>query len=153
MLTNKIYTVLLHPVNKHISFFFRNQMHYNYKSDEKTLSTLIHRNTPPTDPNKKIELIIYHNKFKTSNLVIKNNSSPSIGVLQKKQNIIYQFKWHLGDCISENNNICIGLTSATLSKRLTIHLSDTSSTAQHLKKNIHDQQQNYGKFSPKTQQY
>ena len=33
-----------------------------------------------------------------------------------------------------------------------MHLSDTSSIAQHLK-NIHAQQQNYGKFLPKTQQY
>ena len=39
----------------------------------------------PTDSNKKIKLIIYYNKSKTSNLVIKNNSSHSIGVLQKKR--------------------------------------------------------------------
>ena len=73
MLTNKINSVLLHPVNKHISnFFYRNQMHYNYKSDEKIMKTLIHKNILPTDPNKKIKLIIYY-KFKTSNLVIRNN--------------------------------------------------------------------------------
>ena len=54
MLTNKINSVLLHPVNKHISkFFYRNQMLYNYKSDEKILKTLIHKNILPTDPNKK----------------------------------------------------------------------------------------------------
>ena len=56
-----------------------------------------------------IELIIYYNKFKTSNLVIKDNSSSSIGILQKT-NVIYQFKCPLGDCISENNNIYVGLT-------------------------------------------
>ena len=33
-----------------------------------------------------------------------------------------------------------------------MHLSDKSSTAQHLK-NIHAQQHNYEKFSPTTQQY
>ena len=59
-------------------------MHYNYKSDEKILKSLTHRNILPTDPNKKIKLIIYYYKFKTSNFVIKNNSSPSIGILQKK---------------------------------------------------------------------
>ena len=80
-----------------------------------------------------IKLIIYYNKFKTSNLVIRNNSSPSIGVLQKT-NVIYKFKCSLGDCISDNNNIYVGLTSTTLSRRLTMHLSDTSSIAQHLKK-------------------
>ncbi len=68
----------------------------------------------------------------------------------QKNNIIYQFKCPFGDCISENNNIHVGLTSTTLSRRLTMHLSDTSSIAQHLKKNIHAQQQNYGNFLPKT---
>ena len=66
------------------------------------------------------------------NLVIRNNSSPSIGVLQKT-NVKYKFKCPLGDCISDNNNIYVGLTSTTLSRRLTMHLSDTSSIAQHLK--------------------
>ena len=72
--------------------------------DENILKTLIQRNILPTDSNKKKIKLIYYNKFKTSNLVIKNNSSPSIGVLQKT-NIIYQFKCPLEDCISENNNI------------------------------------------------
>ena len=49
-------------------------------------------------------------------------------------------------------NIYVGLTSTTLSRRITMHLSDTSSIAQHLKK-IHTQQQNHGIFLPKTQQY
>ena len=57
---------------------------------KKILKTLIHRNILPTDPNKKIKLIIYYDKFKTSNLIIRNNSSPSIGVLQNT-NVIYQF--------------------------------------------------------------
>ena len=56
-----------------------------------------------------------------------------IGVLQKT-NVIYKFKCPLGDCISDNNNTHVGLTSTTLSRRLTMHLSDTSSIAQHLKK-------------------
>ena len=54
-------------------------------------------------------------------------------VLQKI-NVIYQFKCILRDCISENNNIHVGLTSTTLSRQLTMHLSDTSLIAQHLKK-------------------
>ena len=50
---------------------------------------MIQRNILPTDPNKKKKkLIIYYNKFKTSNLVIKNTSSPSIEVLQKKQRYV-----------------------------------------------------------------
>ena len=110
--------------------FYRKQIHYNYKSAEKILKTLIQRNILPTDPNKNKTKLIYHNKFKTSNLVIKNNPSSLFGVLQKT-NVIYQFKCPLGDCISENNSIYDGLTSTTLSRRLTMHLSDTSSKAQH----------------------
>ena len=49
---------------------------------------------------------------------------------------MYIFKCPLGDCISDNNynNIYVGLTSTTLSRRLTMHISDTSSIAQNLKK-------------------
>ena len=108
-------------------------MHYNYKSDEKILKTLIHRNILPTDPDKN-KTFAYYNKFKTSNLVIRNNTSPLIGVLQKT-NVINQFLCPLGDCITENNdNIYVGLTSTTLLRRLITHQSDTSSIAQHLKK-------------------
>ena len=110
-------------------------MHCNYKLDENIFKTLIQKSVLPTDPNKKIKFIIYENNSKTSNLVINNNSSPLIRVLQKT-NIIYQFKCPLGYCISENNNIYIGLTSTNLLRRLTMHHSDTSSIAQHLK-NIH----------------
>ena len=54
MLANKINTVPLHPVNKHLSnFFYCNQMHYNYKLDENILKTLIQGNILHTDPNKK----------------------------------------------------------------------------------------------------
>ena len=59
MLTNKINTILLHPVNKpYIKLFYCNQMHYNYKSDKKILKTLIHKNILLTDPNKKIKTYI-----------------------------------------------------------------------------------------------
>ena len=52
----------------------------------------------------------------------------------EKTNIVYQFKCTLGDCISENNSIYVGLTSTTLMRRLTVYIFDTSSIAQHLKK-------------------
>ena len=68
---------------------------------------------------------------------------------QQKTNVIYQFKRPLGDCISGSNSIYVGLTSMTLSRRLTRHFSHTSSLAQHLKKHS-SQQLNFGKFIPKT---
>ena len=36
-----------------IKLFYRNQILYNYKSDENILKTLIQRNMLATDPNKK----------------------------------------------------------------------------------------------------
>ena len=48
----------------------------------------------------------------------------------------FEFEYPLGDGISENDNIYVGLTSTPLSRRLTMHLSDKSSIAQHLKKII-----------------
>ena len=90
-------------------------------------------------------------KFKTYNLVIKNNSSLSIEVLQK--NVIYQFKCPLGDCNSENNNIYAGLTASTLSRRLTMLFSDIISMAQHLKKNYLCPSTELWKFLLKTEKY
>ena len=92
-----------------------NQRYNNYKLDENDSKTLIQRNILPTDSSKKE---IYHNKynkFKTSNLVINNNSSPLDWILQKT-NVIYQFECPLRNCISENNNIYVGLTSTTQSR-------------------------------------
>ena len=57
----------------------------------------------------------------------------------------------LGDCIYENNNIYISLTSTNQSRRLTMHLYDTNSIAQHLN-NIPAQKLSFGKFLPKTHQ-
>ena len=49
----------------------------------------------------------------------------------------------------------LSLSLSHLSLSLQMHLYDTSSIAQHLKKKKHiqAQQQKYGKFSRKTQQY
>ena len=126
-------------------------MQKSYKLEEYILKTLIQRKILPTDPNKKIKHIIYYYQLKTSNLVIVNNSSPLIGILQKS-NDICQFKCPFGDCISENKNIFVGLISTTLSRRFNMHLSDTSSTAKRLK-NFPALQLNFKKFFPETQQY
>ena len=39
------------------------------------------KNVLATDPTKKVRLIIYYNKFKTSKQIISNNTSPSIELL------------------------------------------------------------------------
>ena len=58
--------------------------------------TFIHENVLPTDPTKKVRLIIYYNEFKTSNVIIFNNSSPSTELFERT-NVAYMFKCPLGD--------------------------------------------------------
>ena len=43
------------------------------------------------------------------------------------------FKRPLGDCVSKEDNAYVGLTATTLSRRLTMHLNDSSSIVFHLK--------------------
>ena len=43
------------------------------------------------------------------------------------------FKCPLGDCVSNENNTYVGLTTTTLSRKFTMHLNDSSSIALHLK--------------------
>ena len=75
---------------------------------------------------------IYYNKFKTSNLIISYNSCHSTELLDKT-NVVYTFKCLLGDYVSNENKTYVGLTTTTLSRRLTMHLNDSSSIALHLK--------------------
>ena len=74
------------PSNKQefIKLFYRNQMNYNYKLDENILKTFIQRNILLTDPNKNKT---YHILYQIQNLQLspRYNSSPSIGVFEKKK--------------------------------------------------------------------
>ena len=88
----------------------------------------IHQNFLPTNPTKNVGLIIYYKKFKTSNLIISNNTSPSTELLDRT-NVIYMFKCPLGDCPLGENNAYVDHTTTTVSRRLTMHLNDSSCIA------------------------
>ena len=53
--------------------------------------------------------------------------------LLDRTNVVYIFTCPLGDCVSKENYTYVGLTTTTLSRRLTMHLDDSSSIALHLK--------------------
>ena len=108
------------------------KFHSNYKIDEKISKNLIHENVLPTDPTKKVRLIIYNKKFKTSKLIISNNIPPSTELLDRT-NVVYLFKCPRGDCVCIENSAYVGLTTTTLSRRLTMHLNESSSIAFHFK--------------------
>ena len=64
-----------------INLYHKNQFHSNYKIDEHILKNVIQKNVLPTDPTKKVRLIIYYNKLKTSNQIIFNNFSLSTDLI------------------------------------------------------------------------
>lgn len=68
--------------------------------------------------------IIYYTKYNTNNLIICSKSSTRTDVLHKT-NIIYQSKCPLRECISDRKrNIYDGYTTTTLTRRLTLHMSN-----------------------------
>ena len=82
-------------------------------------------------------IFYYTFKFLRNNIVWEPIIDERLFYVFCSKKIIHQFECPLWDCISENNNIYVGLTSTTLTRKLTMHLSDISSIAQ---------QQNYGKI-------
>ena len=69
----------------HINLFYCNQMHPKFKLDKKILKNTIHRYISPTDNDNKIRFIIYYKKFKTLNIVFKNNSFRPTKIMEKNQ--------------------------------------------------------------------
>ena len=69
-----------------------------------------------------IQFTPYYRSNKITNLIIKKNLTPPTNTL-KSTNLIYQFSCHEGDC-ELHNQTYIGLTTTTLSRRLTMHNSN-----------------------------
>ena len=75
-----------------------------------------------------MQLVPYYKSNTITSLIIKNNQCPPTPTL-KKTNLIYKFTCTHGDCKHQNNSN-IGLTTTSLSRRLTMHLS-SGATKQH----------------------
>ena len=101
--------------------FYQNQMSQNYKIEETVLKNIIKTNVKCTDPNDKIKLQIYYKNKITSEMVMANNPSKDKSDL-KSTNVIYEIKCPIGNCEFQKDVKYIGLTSTTLSRRLTMHL-------------------------------
>ena len=108
-------------INNEHTLYYANQMHANYKTDEKILKRIIHNNTRTHDGGK-LNLIIYYKAKSTQNLVITNNMTSDNSKL-KRTNVIYKYNCPLphGQVVSY-----IGLTQNCLSRRLTLHLQQGS---------------------------
>ena len=107
-----------------IDLYCRNQMHFDYKLDEQTKTNNIKRRIKPIEKEKLIKPVIYFTRFKTLNLLVKNNTN-SDKILLNLTNIVYKFIGPFRECLSKNkSNIHIGYTTSTLSHCLTNHHSE-----------------------------
>ena len=101
-------------------------MLYNCKLDEQAITNIIKRHIKPIEKQKQIKFIIYYTRFKSSNFIVKNNTN-SAKILLNQTNVVYKFICLFRKCLPKNkNNIYIGYTTTTLSRRLTYHLSENS---------------------------
>ena len=107
-------------------------MHYNYKLDGKVITNIIKRHIKPIEKQKQMKLIICNTKFKTSNLIVKNNTNHA-KILLNQTNVVYELMCPFEECLSKNkNNIYIGCKTTKLSHRLTYHFFENSAIKQNL---------------------
>ena len=100
--------------------YYRNFMNSHYKTDERVLKNIVSKNVKGTGDNV-IKLHIYYQNTKTKNLVLKNN--PVKTEMLKRTNVVYKFSCPNEDCRLRSVSY-IGVTSTSLSRRLTMHLAD-----------------------------
>ena len=61
--------------------------------DEQAITNIIKRHITPNKKQKQINLIIYYTKFRTSNLIVKNNTN-SVKIHLNQTNVVYKFYVH-----------------------------------------------------------
>ena len=105
-----------------IIIYHQGQTHNNYKLDEKVIEDIIDKNTKCTDDRKKIKVIFYYKNRKSANYVMKNNMNTSPTTLQQT-NVVYKFTCPLPHSQAVEY---VGLTTTTLSRRLTCHAQNGS---------------------------
>ena len=110
---------LTDPEARTHNLFYRNQYSNAYKTDERILRNIIKENTQCVDNNHKLKLIIYYKSNTINQLVSKNNLTPTASL--KQSNIIYEYSCPHEDCALQKISY-IGMTTTTLSRRLTMHL-------------------------------
>ena len=93
----KIITTNINKTNR-IALDYRNQIHYNYKLDEQAITNMIKRHIKPIKKQKQIKLFIYYTKFKTSNLIVKNNTN-SAKIHLNQTNVVYKFICPFRECV------------------------------------------------------
>ena len=101
---------------KHV-IYYKNQMSPSYLTDERILKNIINSNIACCNQDDRFNLLIFYISKKVSNMVMKNSPPPT----PKRTNVVYEYKCNMGDCEHLPSSY-IGMTTTTLSRRLTMHL-------------------------------
>ena len=104
-----------------IKIYYENLMSSAYKIDERIIRNIIDQNTRVVNNNDKLDLLIYYKNPKTAQLIMANNTNKKTQL--NTTNVIYQFTCPNEDCMLRSTNY-IGSTTTTLSRRLTMHLTN-----------------------------
>ena len=112
--------------NSKIDVYYQNQMNTEYKTDEKVLKKILRDNVISKKENDKLNVIMYYSNTKSKSLVMKNNLYRKKSRPIDQKNVIYKFKCPKDECIRQQlvNNVYIGYTTCTLSRRLSMHLQN-----------------------------
>jgi hypothetical protein len=101
--------------------YYCNQMSTAYRTDERVLRDLIDQNVRCTSADDQLRLVIYYKNKKTRNLLMQNSLSKPSDL--QRTNVIYEFSCPTEGCKLLRNVKYVGMTTTTLSRRLTMHLS------------------------------
>ena len=122
----KLASTILEKQKTKQDIYYMNQMNTDYKVDEKVLKKIIQDNVKCKDENTKLNLIIYYKNTKTKSMIMRNNLTRKKNRRDIDQaNVIYEFRCPEDECIRQQvNNVYLGYTTCTLSRRLSLHLQN-----------------------------
>ncbi|XP_076056346.1 uncharacterized protein LOC143034295 [Oratosquilla oratoria] len=118
-----------------IKIYYRAFFCMAYKEDERILKQIIKRNVKPTNPEKRINVVIYYKSQKTSHLLLRNSPN-MIKEPTQQSHVIYRFTCKRGNCATLPSTY-VGMTTMKLSRRLSYHLS-SGAPKTHLRQEHHE---------------
>lgn len=114
-----------------IKIYYCNQMSSAHKTDERVLQNIIKRNVRCTSPDDTLKLVVYYSNPKAHQRIMSNNPTKKRDCLHRT-NVLYQFTCPEEGCRLLPNVKYIGMTTTTLSRRMTCHLS-SGAPKQHMR--------------------
>ncbi|XP_050709685.1 uncharacterized protein LOC126994416 [Eriocheir sinensis] len=112
-----------------INIYYKSHFSTAYKEDERIMKQIIRRNVTPTDPEKKLNIVIYYKSKKTSHLIMRNSPQEEKTPTQESH-VVYRFICKRGICEALPSTY-IGMTTMKLSRRMSYHLT-SGAPRQHL---------------------